>query len=75
MGNSCIRYLSHGPNLVVGLSQPEWTWENIVNEGNELQYVVDVLHQGMAIWVTDGSLYRVTVPLVSGLSGYYTALQ
>ena len=41
-------------------------WNNIVNEGNGLQWVVYALTQGVAIWVIDGSFNRVIWPLVSG---------
>ena len=39
-------------------------WNNIVNEGNDLQWVVDALTQGMAISVTYYSFNWATVSLV-----------
>ena len=41
-------------------------WNNIVNEGVDLCWVVDALKNGTAIWVTDGSFNRPIAPLVSG---------
>ena len=70
--------LSHGPKLKVGPTKSDnffaflktwkgaWMWNNIVNEGVDLCWVVDALTSGTAIWVTDGSFNRPIAPLVSG---------
>ena len=41
-------------------------WTNVVNEGGDLQWVVDAMANGTATWVTDGSYNRKVAPLVSG---------
>ena len=77
-GTNTLRLLSHGPVLKEGPTKPDnffaflktwkgaWMWNNIVNEGVDLCWVVDALTSGTAIWVTDGSFNRPIAPLVSG---------
>ena len=77
-GTNILSLLSHGPVLKEGPTKPDnffaflktwkgaWMWNNIVNEGVDLCWVVDALKNGTAIWVTDGSFNRPIAPLVSG---------
>ena len=65
-------------NLKVGPTKPPnflaflktwkgaWMWNNIVNEGVDLCWVVYALTSGTAIWVTNGTLNHPIAPLVSG---------
>ena len=41
-------------------------WSGVVNEGDDIQWVLDAMVSGTAIWVTDGSYNKDTAPLVSG---------
>ena len=42
-------------------------WSNIVNKGGDLDWAVDALKNGTAIWVTDGSYIKEVAPDISGV--------
>ena len=41
-------------------------WNNIVNRGMDLCWVVDALTSGTVIWINNGSFNRPIAPLISG---------
>ena len=73
-----INLLGHGPPLTTGPSQPadfweylrllggEWMWDGIVNEKQDLQWLVKAVKKNTIIGVTDGSYDRDFAPDISG---------
>ena len=67
-----------GPPLAVSPSQPddfwlflrswggEWMWDGVVDETQDLRWLIDGITNGTVIGVTDGSYDRKRLPLVSG---------
>ena len=78
LDENSVRFLSSGPCLAIGPSQPDkfwdflkawggnWMWANIVNEGADLTWVVEAITNSTAVWVTDGSYNKDVAPLISG---------
>ncbi len=50
-------------------------WTNIVNEENNLQWVIEAIVNGTAVWVAGGFYHKDITPSISGVGWliyYYT---
>ena len=52
-------------------------WSSVTNKGTDLQWVVEALRNGTAIWVTDGSFFKKIAPTISGAGWviFYTSCE
>ena len=78
LDDNSVQFHSAGPPLANKPSKPddflsflkdwggEWMWSNVYNERGDLQWLIDAMLNGTAIWVTDGSYIREIAPLISG---------
>ena len=78
LDETSVNSLGHGPPLATGPSQPadlwtylrtlggEWMWDGIVDEQQDLQWLIDGVQNNTIIGVTNGLYDRKVAPNIGG---------